>query len=68
MGRPLSNIPARLKTGISIVGMLTFLAGAHWLWRLQVIWPRAASDPVPHPILEALAVIVGGLYLVSRAR
>jgi len=48
--------------------MLTFLAGAHWLWRLQVIWPRAASDPVPHPILEALAVIVGGLYLVSRAR
>ena len=68
MARSPSKMPAWLKKGISIAGVLVFLAGLHWLWQLQAIWPRATTDAVPHPILEALGVIVGGLYMVSRSR
>ena len=59
---------AWLKSGVSIAGFLTFLAGLHWLWRLREVWPRAAGDPVPYALLEALGVIISGLYLVSKAR
>ena len=59
---------AWLKSGVSIAGFLTFLAGLHWLWRLREVWPRATTDPVPHSALEAIGVMIGGLYVVSRGR
>ena len=68
MARTTTNMPAWLKTGFLIAGLLVVLSGTHWLWELRYIWPRAASDTVPHPILEALGVIVAGLYIVSRGR
>jgi hypothetical protein len=37
-----------------------------WLWKLRAVWPRAATDPVPHALLEAIGVIIAGLYLVSK--
>jgi len=68
MGRSTSKIPTWLKRLILLVGVLTVWGGAHWLWELRGSWPRATSDIVPHPILEAIGVIVGGLYLVSKGR
>ncbi len=68
MGRPHSKTMVWLNRGLSAAGLFVFLAGLDWLWRLREIWPRAASDPVPHNLLEALGVIIGGLYLVSRGR
>jgi hypothetical protein len=53
---------------LSLSGFLLFLAGLDWLWRMRDIWPRAATDPVPRHLLEAIAVIIGGLYLVSKGR
>ena len=68
MRRPPPKALVWLKNGISTAGFLAFLAGLDWLWRLRTVWPRAASDPVPHSFLEALGVIICGLYLVNRAR
>jgi len=68
MARPRSKLLIRLKQGISFAGLLTFLAGMHWLWQLREVWPRAASDPVPQSLLEALGVIIGGLFLVTTGR
>jgi len=68
MARSTSKIPAWLKRLFLLAGLLAVVGGAHWLWELRGIWPRTLSDIVPHPILEALGVIVGGLYLVNRGR
>ena len=68
MAKPPSRALVRLKKGISTIGILAFLAGMAWLWQLRDVWPRAAGDAVPHPLLEALGVVIGGLYLVSKAR
>jgi hypothetical protein len=68
MGRSNSKSSSSLKIGISFAGCLVFLAGLDWLWSLRATWPRSTSDPVPHHILEAIAVIIVGLYLVSKAR
>jgi hypothetical protein len=68
MARPPSKTLIWLKKGLSTAGFLAFLAGLGWLWQLRDIWPRAASDPVPQSLLEALGVIIGGLFLVSKAR
>jgi hypothetical protein len=68
MRRAPSKTLAWLKKGISIVGILTFLAGVTWAWTLRNVWPRAAGDPVPLPLLEAVGAIVGGLALVSKVR
>jgi hypothetical protein len=57
-----------LKTGISIIGFLIFLAGVAWCWQLRDVWPRAASDPVPQALLGAIATIIAGLYIVTRGR
>jgi hypothetical protein len=66
MARP-SKMLIRLRKAVSMAGVVTFLAGVNWIWRLRDVWPRAASDPVPPSLLEALGVIIGGLYLASRA-
>jgi len=68
MGRPASKTAAWLKKGMSAAGILAFLAGADWLWRLRDVWPRAAGDPVPQPLVMALGVIIGGAILVARGR
>jgi hypothetical protein len=68
MGRSISRTPAWLKRVLYIAGALTCAGGAHWLWEMRDIWPRATSDIVQEPILEAIGVIVGGLYLVSKGR
>jgi len=68
MSRPPSKMLLRLKKGISLAGLLAFLAGMDWVWQLRNVWPRAASDPVPQSLLEALGVIIGGLYLASKGR
>jgi hypothetical protein len=68
MSRRPSKTLVRLKKGVSTVGLLAFLAGLNWLWQLREVWPRAASDPVPLSLLEALGVVIGGLFLVSKAR
>lgn len=58
----------RLKQSVSAAGFFTFVGGLYWLWQLRPEWPRAASDPVPHVLLEAMGVIIGGLFLVARGR
>ncbi len=68
MARLSYKMMARLKMGISTVGMLIFLAGVVWLWQMRNVWPRSASDPVPQRLLVALGVIISGLYVVNRAR
>ena len=68
MGRPPSKTLAWLKRGMSAAGILTFLAGMDWLWQLRDVWPRAAGDAVPQSLLEALGVIIGGLFLVNKGR
>ena len=68
MPRSRSKSLAWLKKGISCVGILGFVAGVIWLWELRDVWPRAAGDPVPDGLIEAIGVIAGGLFLVSVAR
>jgi len=68
MGQPRSNTLIWLKRGLSGAGFLAFVTGMNWVWRLREVWPRATTDPVPHPLLEALGVIIGGLYLVNKGR
>ena len=51
-----------------VAGLAVLLGGANWLWALRPIWPRAASDPVAHPLLEAIGVVIAGLYLVNKGR
>lgn len=68
MSLPQSQIMARLRAGVCLAGFLAVLAGLDWLWKLQAIWPRTMSDPVPHPLLEALGVVIAGLYLVNKGR
>jgi len=50
------------------VGLLVLAGGLHWIWDMKSHWPRNFSDPVRAPILEAMGVIIGGLYLVSKGR
>jgi hypothetical protein len=66
MGRPNSRLLGRLKTGITFTGLLVILAGIDWLWSLRASWPRATTDPVPHHCMEAIGVIIMGLYMVSK--
>jgi hypothetical protein len=68
MGRSNSKSSSGLRTALFLAGWLIFLAGLDWLWCLHAFWPRSTSDPVPHHILEAIAVIIVGLYLVSKGR
>jgi len=68
MPRSRSKTLAWLKKGTSCVGILGFVAGVTWLWELRDVWPRAAGDPVPQTLIEAIAVVVGALFLVSVAR
>jgi len=68
MGRRSAKALDWLKRAISITGFLVFIAGLHWLWLLRYLWPRAASDPVQEPILEAIGVIIGGMYLVLKGQ
>jgi hypothetical protein len=68
VSRPASKILVRLKQGISMAGLLTFLAGIDWIWKLRDVWPRAAGDPVPQSLLEAIGVIIAGLFLVSKSQ
>ncbi len=51
-----------------MAGLLTFLAGIDWIWKLRDVWPRAAGDPVPQSLLEAIGVIIAGLFLVSKSQ
>jgi len=57
-----------LKKGMSAAGFLIFLAGLYWLWELRDYWPRATSSYIRSPLLEALGVIIAGLYLVNKGR
>jgi hypothetical protein len=68
MGLPPSRTIIWLKRGLSAGGFLLFLAGLNWLWQIRDIWPRATTDPVPHSCMEAIGVVIGGLYLVNRGR
>jgi len=68
MGSPSSKSSHLLKRGMMLVGFLVFLVGVNWLWNLRDIWPRATTDPVPHHCLEAIGVMIGGLYVVSKGR
>jgi hypothetical protein len=68
MSRPPSKTLVRIKKGVSLAGLLAFLAGMNWIWQLREVWPRAAGDPVPQSLLEALGVIIAGLFLVNKAR
>jgi hypothetical protein len=63
-----SRLFDRLRFGISFTGILLFLAGLYWLWSLRDIWPRSTADPVPHHVLESIAVIIVGLYLANKGR
>jgi hypothetical protein len=62
------NTVTWLRRGLSITGFIAFLAGLNWFWQLRDIWPRATTDPVQQPLLEALGIIIFGLFLVSRGR
>ncbi|MGA3169377.1 MAG: hypothetical protein ABSE62_00025 [Chthoniobacteraceae bacterium] len=68
MVQELSNIPTWLKKGISAIGLLVFLAGLHWFWQLRDIWPRTTADPIQLPLIEAMGVIIVGLFVVNKSR
>jgi hypothetical protein len=68
MAQELSNIPAWMKKGISAIGFLVFLAGLHSFWQLRDIWPRTTADPVQLPLIEAMGVMIVGLFLVNKSR
>jgi hypothetical protein len=68
MARPPSTLPAWLRSGFSIAGFLAVLGGLDWVWHLRDLWPRAATDPFPTTLRDAVAIIIGGLYLVNKGR
>jgi hypothetical protein len=68
MGQPPAKMLSRLKMGISRLGILAFLAGAIWVWKLRDAWPRAAGDPVPRTLLEAVGLSISGIFLAGGGR
>lgn len=68
MARPPSKALARLRKGVLVGGYAVLLWGLHWAWELRWHWPRAASDPVPEALLEAVGMAIGGLYMISKGR
>ncbi len=68
MAQELSNIPAWLKKGFSAIGLIVMFAGLDWFWHLRDIWPRATTDPIQAPLIEALAVVLAGIFIVNKSR